>query len=196
MVASRLLVLIHADHMFERQLIGHVTDLFASGLQHTPVPLPKEYDEDSLIPSSPATETSDNVSPVASPIHTGSASHAQTCISVGGGALSYGTSAESPFLVWFKLLVHALKMVGGFFVTSQLPGQFHGGRPWRLHARQPPSRPADHHSAAHLHRPHPHHLPPGQTPEADHAPSAGGGGGASEPDHLPRTLQHAVSGVS
>uniref|UniRef100_A0A673BMG6 Ankyrin 1, erythrocytic a n=1 Tax=Sphaeramia orbicularis TaxID=375764 RepID=A0A673BMG6_9TELE len=29
------------------------------------------YDEDSLIPSSPATETSDNVSPVASPIHTG-----------------------------------------------------------------------------------------------------------------------------
>lgn len=40
--------------------------------QHTPVPLPKEYDEDSLIPSSPATETSDNVSPVASPIHTGS----------------------------------------------------------------------------------------------------------------------------
>ncbi|XP_062873582.1 ankyrin-1a isoform X4 [Trichomycterus rosablanca] len=39
--------------------------------QHTPIPMPKEYDEDSLIPSSPATETSDNVSPVASPIHTG-----------------------------------------------------------------------------------------------------------------------------
>nr|XP_057928086.1 ankyrin-1a isoform X7 [Doryrhamphus excisus] len=39
--------------------------------QYTPLPLPKEYDEDSLIPSSPATETSDNVSPVASPIHTG-----------------------------------------------------------------------------------------------------------------------------
>ncbi|XP_015240103.1 PREDICTED: ankyrin-1 [Cyprinodon variegatus] len=39
--------------------------------QYTPIPLPKEYDEDSLIPSSPATETSDNVSPVASPIHTG-----------------------------------------------------------------------------------------------------------------------------
>uniref|UniRef100_A0AAQ4PLM0 Ankyrin 1, erythrocytic a n=1 Tax=Gasterosteus aculeatus aculeatus TaxID=481459 RepID=A0AAQ4PLM0_GASAC len=38
---------------------------------HTPLPLPKEYDDDSLIPSSPATETSDNVSPVASPIHTG-----------------------------------------------------------------------------------------------------------------------------
>lgn len=33
--------------------------------------MPKEYDDDSLIPSSPATETSDNVSPVASPIHTG-----------------------------------------------------------------------------------------------------------------------------
>uniref|UniRef100_A0A8C7QJH9 ZU5 domain-containing protein n=1 Tax=Oncorhynchus mykiss TaxID=8022 RepID=A0A8C7QJH9_ONCMY len=31
----------------------------------------EEYDDDSLIPSSPATETSDNVSPVASPIHTG-----------------------------------------------------------------------------------------------------------------------------
>uniref|UniRef100_A0A672J8V5 Ankyrin 1, erythrocytic b n=1 Tax=Salarias fasciatus TaxID=181472 RepID=A0A672J8V5_SALFA len=40
-------------------------------VMHTPIPLPKEYDEDSLIPSSPATETSDNVSPVASPIHTG-----------------------------------------------------------------------------------------------------------------------------
>ncbi|TRY55099.1 hypothetical protein DNTS_034517, partial [Danionella cerebrum] len=39
--------------------------------QHTSLPLAKEYDEDSLIPSSPATETSDNVSPVASPIHTG-----------------------------------------------------------------------------------------------------------------------------
>uniref|UniRef100_A0A7N6A039 Ankyrin 1, erythrocytic a n=1 Tax=Anabas testudineus TaxID=64144 RepID=A0A7N6A039_ANATE len=43
-----------------------------TNIQHTPLPLPKEYDEDSLIPSSPATETSDNVSPVASPIHTGS----------------------------------------------------------------------------------------------------------------------------
>uniref|UniRef100_A0A8C9AD58 Ankyrin-1 n=1 Tax=Prolemur simus TaxID=1328070 RepID=A0A8C9AD58_PROSS len=31
----------------------------------------KEYDEDSLVPSSPATETSDNISPVASPVHTG-----------------------------------------------------------------------------------------------------------------------------
>lgn len=47
--------------------------LFCLVQQHTPLPLPKEYDEDSLIPSSPATETSDNVSPVASPIHTGSA---------------------------------------------------------------------------------------------------------------------------
>ncbi|XP_050795783.1 ankyrin-1 isoform X6 [Gopherus flavomarginatus] len=33
--------------------------------------LSKEFDEDSLIPSSPATETSDNISPVASPVHTG-----------------------------------------------------------------------------------------------------------------------------
>ncbi|XP_077062887.1 ankyrin-1a isoform X26 [Siphateles boraxobius] len=40
-------------------------------IEQTPLPLAKEYDEDSLIPSSPATETSDNVSPVASPIHTG-----------------------------------------------------------------------------------------------------------------------------
>ncbi|XP_067326759.1 ankyrin-1 isoform X10 [Anolis sagrei] len=31
----------------------------------------KEFDEESLIPSSPATETSDNISPVASPVHTG-----------------------------------------------------------------------------------------------------------------------------
>lgn len=69
-------------------VIGHVTELLSSRLQHTPVPLPKEYDEDSLIPSSPATETSDNVSPVASPIHTGSASARHTCICVGGGALT------------------------------------------------------------------------------------------------------------
>uniref|UniRef100_A0A8D2LIP2 Ankyrin 1 n=1 Tax=Varanus komodoensis TaxID=61221 RepID=A0A8D2LIP2_VARKO len=33
----------------------------------------KEFDEESLIPSSPATETSDNISPVASPVHTGRA---------------------------------------------------------------------------------------------------------------------------
>ncbi|XP_039222832.1 ankyrin-1 isoform X2 [Crotalus tigris] len=31
----------------------------------------KEFDEESLIPSSPATETSDNISPVASPVYTG-----------------------------------------------------------------------------------------------------------------------------
>uniref|UniRef100_A0A3Q3F3P2 Ankyrin 1 n=1 Tax=Labrus bergylta TaxID=56723 RepID=A0A3Q3F3P2_9LABR len=35
------------------------------------IPSGGKYDDDSLIPSSPATETSDNVSPVASPIHTG-----------------------------------------------------------------------------------------------------------------------------
>ncbi|XP_075715017.1 ankyrin-1 isoform X2 [Rhinoderma darwinii] len=34
-------------------------------------PLSKELDDESLIPSSPATETSDNISPVASPVHTG-----------------------------------------------------------------------------------------------------------------------------
>lgn len=50
--------------------------------QHTPIPLPKEYDEDSLIPSSPATETSDNVSPVASPIHTGYADETFGCKSI------------------------------------------------------------------------------------------------------------------
>uniref|UniRef100_A0A8C2TUV5 Ankyrin-1 n=1 Tax=Coturnix japonica TaxID=93934 RepID=A0A8C2TUV5_COTJA len=36
-----------------------------------PEPMGTEFDEDSLIPSSPATETSDNISPVASPVHTG-----------------------------------------------------------------------------------------------------------------------------
>lgn len=41
-----------------------------AGLSPPPQAL-KEYDEDSLIPSSPATETSDNISPVASPVHTG-----------------------------------------------------------------------------------------------------------------------------
>ncbi|KAG9488608.1 hypothetical protein GDO78_004906 [Eleutherodactylus coqui] len=34
-------------------------------------PLSRELDDESLIPSSPATETSDNISPVASPVHTG-----------------------------------------------------------------------------------------------------------------------------
>ncbi|XP_053319005.1 ankyrin-1 isoform X3 [Spea bombifrons] len=34
-------------------------------------PVSRELDEESLIPSSPATETSDNISPVASPVHTG-----------------------------------------------------------------------------------------------------------------------------
>uniref|UniRef100_F6YT29 Ankyrin 1 n=1 Tax=Monodelphis domestica TaxID=13616 RepID=F6YT29_MONDO len=37
----------------------------------SPLQASKEFDEDSLIPSSPATETSDNISPVASPVHTG-----------------------------------------------------------------------------------------------------------------------------
>ncbi|KAM8974400.1 ankyrin-1 isoform 2-T2 [Pelodytes ibericus] len=34
-------------------------------------PMSRELDDESLIPSSPATETSDNISPVASPVHTG-----------------------------------------------------------------------------------------------------------------------------
>uniref|UniRef100_A0A8C4J7U9 Ankyrin 1 n=1 Tax=Dromaius novaehollandiae TaxID=8790 RepID=A0A8C4J7U9_DRONO len=42
----------------------------SSGAARLPQPS-KEFDEDSLIPSSPATETSDNISPVASPVHTG-----------------------------------------------------------------------------------------------------------------------------
>ncbi|XP_064896820.1 ankyrin-1 isoform X9 [Columba livia] len=41
-----------------------------TGAEETEQPS-KEFDEDSLIPSSPATETSDNISPVASPVHTG-----------------------------------------------------------------------------------------------------------------------------
>lgn len=86
----------------ERQLIGHVTDLFA--FQHTPVPLPKEYDEDSLIPSSPATETSDNVSPVASPIHTGSAGFLLGAeLGPVTSALSHGLSPPHSFLVSFMV---------------------------------------------------------------------------------------------
>lgn len=63
--------------MLKRVASANVVNIlsFDLSLQHTPLPLPKEYDDDSLIPSSPATETSDNVSPVASPIHTGSAKH-------------------------------------------------------------------------------------------------------------------------
>ncbi|XP_078285318.1 ankyrin-1-like isoform X2 [Rhinoraja longicauda] len=39
--------------------------------QPASISLPKDFDEDSFTPSSPATETSDNISPIASPIHTG-----------------------------------------------------------------------------------------------------------------------------
>lgn len=65
--------LLFMSNILQHWFTGFMISLFC--LQHTPLPLPKEYDEDSLIPSSPATETSDNVSPVASPIHTGSAPH-------------------------------------------------------------------------------------------------------------------------
>ncbi|XP_015738591.1 ankyrin-1 isoform X2 [Coturnix japonica] len=51
------------------------TEVEQGSLLHAPSVSPqepsKEFDEDSLIPSSPATETSDNISPVASPVHTG-----------------------------------------------------------------------------------------------------------------------------
>lgn len=78
---------------------------------------------------------------------------------------------------------------------SQLPGEFHGGRPRRLHAGQQTPRPAGDHPSADLHRPDAHNLPPGQTSETDHAPSTGRGGGASKPDHLPGAVQHAVPWV-
>ncbi|XP_062913114.1 ankyrin-1-like isoform X10 [Mobula hypostoma] len=39
--------------------------------QQASISLSKDLDEDSFTPSSPATETSDNISPIASPIHTG-----------------------------------------------------------------------------------------------------------------------------
>ncbi|XP_072915969.1 ankyrin-1-like isoform X9 [Hemitrygon akajei] len=39
--------------------------------QQASISLTKDLDEDSFTPSSPATETSDNISPIASPIHTG-----------------------------------------------------------------------------------------------------------------------------
>ncbi|XP_067857341.1 ankyrin-1-like isoform X19 [Heptranchias perlo] len=39
--------------------------------QQPSVSVSKDFDEDSFTPSSPATETSDNISPIASPIHTG-----------------------------------------------------------------------------------------------------------------------------
>ncbi|XP_032869910.1 ankyrin-1 isoform X2 [Amblyraja radiata] len=39
--------------------------------QQASISLSKDFDEDSFTPSSPATETSDNISPIASPIHTG-----------------------------------------------------------------------------------------------------------------------------
>lgn len=83
-----------------------------------------------------------------------------------------------------------------FSFNFQLPGEFHGGRSGRLHARQQAPRPASDHSPADVHRPDPHHLPPGQTSEADHASSAGGGGGPGQPHHLSRAFQYAVPRVS
>ncbi|XP_058279702.1 ankyrin-1 isoform X4 [Hirundo rustica] len=60
----------------ETEQVGPVeTEAEQVSLLHAPSASPqepsKEFDEDSLIPSSPATETSDNISPVASPVHTG-----------------------------------------------------------------------------------------------------------------------------
>ncbi|XP_031458017.1 ankyrin-1 isoform X1 [Phasianus colchicus] len=60
----------------EPEQVGSVeTEAEQGSLLHAPSVSPqepsKEFDEDSLIPSSPATETSDNISPVASPVHTG-----------------------------------------------------------------------------------------------------------------------------
>ncbi|XP_026718794.1 ankyrin-1 isoform X13 [Athene cunicularia] len=60
----------------ETEQVGPVeTEAEQVSLLHVPSVSPqepsKEFDEDSLIPSSPATETSDNISPVASPVHTG-----------------------------------------------------------------------------------------------------------------------------
>ncbi|XP_051496927.1 ankyrin-1 isoform X11 [Apus apus] len=60
----------------ETEQVGPVeTEPEQVSLLHAPSVSPqepsKEFDEDSLIPSSPATETSDNISPVASPVHTG-----------------------------------------------------------------------------------------------------------------------------
>ncbi|XP_066193444.1 ankyrin-1 isoform X8 [Sylvia atricapilla] len=60
----------------ETEQVGPVeTEAEQGSLLHAPSVSPqepsKEFDEDSLIPSSPATETSDNISPVASPVHTG-----------------------------------------------------------------------------------------------------------------------------
>ncbi|OXB71480.1 UNVERIFIED_CONTAM: hypothetical protein H355_006986 [Colinus virginianus] len=60
----------------EPEQVGPVeTEAEQGSLLHAPSVSPqepsKEFDEDSLIPSSPATETSDNISPVASPVHTG-----------------------------------------------------------------------------------------------------------------------------
>uniref|UniRef100_A0AAX7V8C2 ZU5 domain-containing protein n=1 Tax=Astatotilapia calliptera TaxID=8154 RepID=A0AAX7V8C2_ASTCA len=68
--------LTHHDQMFTEQTLP-----YSPAIPRIPCVSPEtvmldqvclaQYDEDSLIPSSPATETSDNVSPVASPIHTG-----------------------------------------------------------------------------------------------------------------------------
>ncbi|XP_059586613.1 ankyrin-1 isoform X2 [Alligator mississippiensis] len=62
------------DHMVESPAIPRIPCVTPETVvikPEEPEQPSKEFDEDSLIPSSPATETSDNISPVASPVHTG-----------------------------------------------------------------------------------------------------------------------------
>ena len=101
-----------------------------------------------------------------------------------GWSLNVITWSSEPFLQSWDQCFH-----------SQLPGEFHGGCPRRLYARQQTPRPASYHSSSNLHCPNTHHLPSGQTSETDHASPTRGGGGTSKPYHLSRALQYAIPGV-
>lgn len=65
--------------------------------------------------------------------------------------------------------------------SPQVPGEFHGGCPRRLNARQPPQRDAHHHPTTQVHSSNSHHLPPGQAAQACLATAHGGGRGTGKP---------------
>lgn len=63
-----------------------------------------------------------------------------------------------------------------YLLPPQVPGQLHGGRPWRLHEGESPPGDADHRSSQEVHGAHKDHLPTGQEAAAGPAPHGGGRG--------------------
>uniref|UniRef100_UPI00398F33B5 ankyrin-1-like isoform X3 n=1 Tax=Pristiophorus japonicus TaxID=55135 RepID=UPI00398F33B5 len=70
--------------------------------QQPSVSISKDFDEDSFTPSSPATETSDNISPIASPIHTG-LSTSSPAVEASHNVTPVASPTRSGFLVSFMV---------------------------------------------------------------------------------------------